>query len=243
MSFPQIWFLGEGETLTIEDIQPHITTPILPCPLVPDWKYWLWVGATLPIGLENNFTTPHVLRAPLRQVLTTSVAAAIAGLLLLGVGATGMLEGYVTKSSANVEAAKQHMQILKQDRQWWQGQLVSLQNKRQWIHTVTDAKPPSLEGPFLGYLGTILPPQTILNKASIIRNDTTWEIELSGSISTNLSESLSLLEHLALKLADGPYHMTIQHGWREQLLTQTSARSTKSESEPHYRFTLKGSIT
>ena len=46
----QIWFLGEEGTLSIEDVQPHITTPILPCPLVPDWKYWLWVGATLPVG-------------------------------------------------------------------------------------------------------------------------------------------------------------------------------------------------
>ena len=155
---------------------------------------------------------------------------AIAGLLLLGVGTTGMLEGYVSKSRGNVQAAIQHMQVLQQDQQWWQGQLVTLQTKRQWVQTVAGTKPASLGGPFLGYLGTILPPQTILNKASVIHTNTSWEVELSGSISTNLSESLSLLEHLATQLADGPYHVTIQQDWREQLLTQTAASSTPSHA-------------
>ena len=48
LDIPQIWFLGEEERLTLEEIQPHVSTTILPCPVNPDWKYWLWVGGHAP---------------------------------------------------------------------------------------------------------------------------------------------------------------------------------------------------
>ena len=86
LTIPNIWFLGEEERLTLAEVQPHVSTAILPCPINPDWKYWLWVGATLPIDLANNFTPSHVRRAPLRNLLTHTVAAAIVGLLIFGVG-------------------------------------------------------------------------------------------------------------------------------------------------------------
>ncbi|MDH5297326.1 MAG: hypothetical protein OEW26_09375, partial [Nitrospirota bacterium] len=43
VTIPHIWFLGEEERLTVGEIQPHVTTPLLPFPINPDWKYWLWV--------------------------------------------------------------------------------------------------------------------------------------------------------------------------------------------------------
>ena len=243
LEIQNIWFLGEEDGLTIEDIQPHMAMPLLPCPVAPDWKYWLWVGATLPINLDNNFTPPHVLRAPLRNLLTKSVATSIAALLILAVGTTGIIEGYIAKNQGSVQAMTHHAQTLQQDQQRWQGQLTALQSKRHWIQTVSQTNTPSLEGPFLSYLGTILPQQTILQKASITRTDLQWEVELTGSITTNLSESLSLLGHLTNQLADGPYHMTVQQDWRDQLLTQTATPSTQKKSESRYRFTLKGYIT
>ena len=243
LTVPQIWFLGEEELLTPAEVQPHVSTPILPFPVHPDWKFWLWVAATLPINHDTNFTPSHVLRAPLQNLLTKSVAAAVGGLILLGVGTTGILEGYFAKNKDGVQAIAQQVHSLQQDQQQWQGQLVALQTKRQWIQTVTGSHSPSIEGPFLGYLGTILPQQTILHKASIIRRNTTWDVELTGSIITNLSESLSLLENLTRELKNGPYHLTIQPNWRDQLLTQTTTSSPQHTAESRYRFTLKGHMT
>jgi hypothetical protein len=243
LTIPQIWFLGEEEQLTTAEIQSHVSTPILPFPVHPDWKFWLWVVATLPINHDTNFTPPHVLRAPLQHLLMKSVAAGIAGLILLGVGTSGMIEGYFAKNQERVQAMTQQVQTLQQDQQQWQGQLVALQNKRQWIQTVTGAQSPSLEGPFLGYLGTILPQQMILQKVSITRTNVQWDVALAGNTSTNLSESLSLLEHLANQLANGPYHVTVQQDWRDQLLTQTGTSSTQQKSESRYRFTLRGHMT
>jgi len=243
LNIPQIWFLGEEERLTLAEVQPHVSTPILPCPFNPDWKYWLWVGATLPIDLANNFTPSHVLRAPLRNVFTHTVAATIAGLLIFGVGTAGMIEGYFAKNRDSVQAVKNQVQSFQQDQQGWKGRLVALHNKQQWVQTITNARTPSLEGPFLSYLGTVLPPQTILFKVSLKRTNANWDVELTGNTSTNLSESLLQLAQLAKQLADGPYHVTIHNDWRDQLLTQTATSSTQQTAGPLYRFTMKGNIS
>jgi hypothetical protein len=242
LPIPHIWFLGEEERLTLAEIQPHVSTPLLPSPINPDWKYWLWVGATLPIDLANNFTPSHVLRAPVRNLLTHAVAATIAGLLIFGVGTAGMIEGYFVKNRDSIQTVNNQAQSFQQDQQDWKGRLVALHNKQQWAQTIT-TRVPSLEGPFLSYLGTVLVPQTILYNVSLKRTNAHWDVELTGNTSTNLSESLLLLEQLARQLADGPYHMTVYKDWRGQLLTQAATSSTEEAAGPHYRFTMKGTIS
>jgi len=243
VTIPHIWFLGEEERLTLGEVQPHVSTSILPCPINPDWKYWLWVGATLPIHHANNFTPSHVLRAPLRNVVSHAVAAMVAGLLIFGVGTVGMIEGYFAKNWESIQTVNTQAQSFQQDQQDWEGRLVALHNKQQWVQTITKARPPSLEGPFLSYLGTVLPEQTILFKVSLKRTNAAWEVELAGNISTNLSESFLLLEQLARELTEGPYHMTVHKGWRDQLLTQAAASSTQEAAGPRYRFTMQGAIS
>jgi hypothetical protein len=242
LPIPHIWFLGEEERLTLGEIQPHVSTSLLPCPINPDWKYWLWVVATLPINLANNFTPSHVLRAPLRNMLTHTVAASIAGLLIFGVGTAGMIEGYFAKNRDSIQVVNNQAQSFQQDQQDWKGRLVALHNKQQWAQAITTSAP-SLEGPFLSYLGTVLAPQTILHKVSLKRTKTHWDVELTGNISTNLSESFLLLEQLARQLADGPYHMIVHKDWRNQLLAQAATSSTQEAEEVRYRFTMKGTIS
>jgi len=243
LPIPHIWFLGKEERLTLEEVQPHVSTSILPFPVNPDWKYWLWVVATLPIDLANNFTPSHVRRAPLRNLLTHTVAAAIAGLLIFGVGTASMIEGYFAKNRDSLQAATNRAQSFQQDQQDWKGRLGALHNKQQWVQAITKTRVPSLEGPFLSYLGTMLPPQTVLHRVSLTRTNAHWDVELSGNTSTNLSRSLLLLEQWAQQLADGPYHMTIHKNWRDRLLTQTATSATQEAAEPRYRFTMKGTIS
>ncbi len=243
LTIPHIWFLCEDEQLTITEIQPHVSTSVLPCPITPDWKFWLWVGATLPIDIANNFTPPHVLRAPLRNLLTHTVAAMIAGLLIFGVGTVGMIEGYFAKNRNSIQAMTDQTQSLRQDQQRWQGQLVALQSKQEWVRTVIEDQSPRLEGPFLSYLGMILPQHTTLQEVSITHANAQWDVELTGNTTTNLPESFVLLEKLAQQLADGPYQMNIHADWQDQLLTQTATSSTHTMAKPRYRFTMKGHIS
>ncbi|MDH4192654.1 MAG: hypothetical protein OEY80_01450 [Nitrospirota bacterium] len=246
VTIPHIWFLGEEERLTVGEIQPHVTTPLLPFPINPDWKYWLWVGATLPVNHPSNFTPKQVLQAPLRNTLTKTLAAMIAVFIMLGVGTTSVIEGYLTKHHTAVQTITARVTALQQDQEQWKSRLMSLQTKRQWAQAVRETTVPELEGPFLSYLGTIIPPQIILQKAYLERTQDGWIMELDGSTSTNLSTTLLVVHQFAQQLAEGPYHVTLDEDWRDQLLTQTTTTTssfTSATDRPLHRFTMKGTMS
>jgi hypothetical protein len=239
---PRIWFLGEEERLTLEEVQPHVSTPIFPCPIKPDWKYWLWIGATLPNNLSNNFTPLEVLRAPFKKLLTKTLAAAIIGFLIVSVGATGILEGYFAKNQERFQTAAAQALALRENQQQWVSRLVTIQTQQQWVQAITEKKFPSLEGPLLSYLGNVIPPQMILYKTVIKRTNDMWNLELAGRTSTNLPSTLLLIDKLARELAQGPYHVRVQEGWRDQLLNQTNSQALSEHSQPNYQWTLKGNL-
>jgi hypothetical protein len=243
LDIPHIWFIGEEERLTLKEVQPHVSTPILPCPVNPDWKYWLWVGATLPVDLKNNFTPPEVRRAPRRKMLIKTLAATIAGFLIVGVGATGILEGYFAKNQIHLQTATAQAMALQEDQQQWLNQLVTVHTKRQWAQSITKTKAASLEGPLLSYLGNVIPPQMILHKTAVKHTGDIWDLELSGRISANLPSALLLVDQLVRHLAQGPYHVTVKEGWRDQLLSQTNSQTLSGDIQPHYQWTLKGNFS
>ena len=241
--FPHIWFLGEDERLTLKEVQPHVSTPILPCPIKPDWKYWLWVGATLPSNLSNNFTPLEVRRAPLQKLLTKTLAAAIVGFLIVSVGTTGILEGYFAKNQEQFQTAANQAMALRENQHQWISRLMTVQTQQQWAQTITEKKIPSLEGPLLSYLGNVIPPQMVLYKTVVKRTNDSWDLELAGRSSTNLSSSLLLIDKLAQELAQGPYHVRVQEGWRNQLLKQTNSQTVQKDTQPDYQWTLKGNLS
>ncbi len=243
VNIPHIWFLSEEEQLTLEEVQPHVSTPILPCPITPDWKYWLWVGATLPRNLSNNFTPLEVRRAPLQKMLAKSLAAIVVGFVIVSVGATASLEGYVSKNQSRLQLASSQAQSLREDQRHWMSQLVAINTERQWAQAITESTIPSLEGPLLSYLGNIVPPQIILHKAVVKRTNDMWDLELAGRTSTNLSSTLVLMDQLVRQLAQGPYHVTVQDGWQDQLLSQTNSQVIRKGLQPSYQWTLKGSLS
>ena len=243
LNIPKIWFLGEEEHVTIEEIQPHVSTPIHSCPVTPDWKYWLWVGSTLPIELDNNFTPPEVRRAPLTKMLIKTLATTIAGFLIVGVGVTGILEGYFAKNQNRLHAATAQAIALQEDQQHWVSRLVAIHTKQQWAQAITGTKTASLEGPLFSYLGNVIPYQMVLHKAAVRHTDDSWNLELSGSIAANLPEALLLVDQLAQQLAQGPYHITVKEGWRDQLLNQTNSQALSGKTQPQYQWALQGNFS
>jgi hypothetical protein len=108
---------------------------------------------------------------------------------------------------------------------------------------VKEATTPGLEGPFLSYLGTVLPTQVILQKAYLERRQDGWNLVLDGSTSENLSTTLLVVDQFVQQLTEGPYHVTLDEDWRDQLLTQTPTLSTSTLDRPLYRFTMKGTMS
>lgn len=242
INIPQIWLLGGNEQFGVEQIQPHISTPIVPCPMTPDWKYWLWVGATLSIHHQANFTPHQVLMAPIRSLMTTCLTALMALLLLTSVSTTAVVKGYMNKHLAEVQAMTQTALTLTKEQEHWKTRLMALHTQRQWADTILQNAEISLEGPFFSYLGTVIPPTLILNKASISRGEQGWNVELAGHSRDSLSASLEALDHLVGKFEQGPYHMHIEPEWRKELFTQTMSGAVQGSDSPQYPFSLKGKI-
>jgi len=240
---PHIWFFGEEERLTLEEVQPHVSTPILPCPFKPDWQYWLWVAATLPSNLSNNFTPLEVRQAPLKNLFTKTVTSAAIVFLIMGVGATGILEGYFSKNQNQLKTAAVQVLALQENQQQWINQLAIIRTQQQWAQAILEKTIPSLEGPLLSYLGNVIPPQMILYKAAIKRTNDMWNVELAGRTSTNLPSTLLLVDELARELTQGPYHVHVQEGWRDQLLSQTNAQVAGDEAQQNFQWTLKGNLS
>jgi hypothetical protein len=201
------------------------------------------VGATLPIDLNNNFTPPEVRRAPLKKMLIKTLAATIAGFLIVGVGATGILEGYFAKNQDHLQTATAQAMALQEDQQQWLSRLVAIYTKRQWAQAITENKAPSLERPLLSYLGNAIPPQMILHKTAVKHTGDIWDLELSGSTSANLPSTLLLVDQLVRQLAQGPYHVTVKEGWRDELLSQTNLQTLGGGTQPHYQWTLNGNFS
>ncbi|MCA9419613.1 MAG: hypothetical protein KC592_01260 [Nitrospira sp.] len=240
LKIPHIWLLEDEERLTAGEIQPHVATPLVSFPIKPDWNYWLWVGATLPVNLSSNFTPPQVLQAPLRNALTKTLVVILAAFILFGVGTTSVIEGYLARHRIAMQAMTEQVTALQQDQAQWESRLMALDTKRQWARSVKETTIPELEGPFLSYLGTIIPTEVILHKAFIERAQNGWNLELDGTVSTNLATTLLLVDQFVQRLADGPYHVALHQDWREQLLTQTA---TSTNERPLYRFILKGTMS
>jgi hypothetical protein len=167
----------------------------------------------------------------------------IAVFIILGVGTTGVIEGFLTKNRTVVQAMAAQVTALQQDQEQWKSRLMSLQTKRQWAQAVTETRSPGLEGPFLSYLGTVIPTQIILQKVVVERTQDGWNLELEGRTYTNLSTTLSVVDQFVQQLAEGPYHVTLREDWRNQLLTQTTTSSISTTERPLYRFTMKGTMS
>lgn len=242
LSIPTVWFLGEEERLTVQEIQPYLSTPVVPCPIAPDWKYWLWVTATLPVKHPSNFTPVKVLQAPWRSLLRKSAVALVALLLIVSICTTATIQGYLTKHLATVQATTGLALALQQEHTRWNSQLVTLKRQRAWAHKILNPMAQALEGPFLSYLGQVVPSPIILHKASITRTDQGWSVELGGTTHANLVATLQLLDSLVNALEKSPYHVTFQPDWREALLTQMASMPKEGDATPGYRFLMKGGI-
>ena len=242
IGIPRVWLLGENALLSAEQIQPHVASPILPCPIAPDWTFWLCVGANLPIHHFANFTPRDVLQAPIRSVIT-GVIATMAGIVLcLSVGATAAVTGFLQKHQADVQSIHQTTSLLTQQQEEWKAKLTGIHTQREWAQAVLHSQSMPLEGPLFTYLGTVMPSSLVLHKAGIIRTDQGWVVELAGQSHASLPASLTKLDHLIQRLEQGPYRIQVDPQWRNDLLMQHTSNIGSASDGPRYPFSVKGTI-
>ena len=242
VSVSQIWIIGGSGQTTAETIQPYVDFPIQSGPLTPDQSYWIWVSMALPQKNPFNFIAKEIQQAPFRKGFMKFTAALVASFLIVGVGTTSLLQGLLVSEQERVTALASQTTTLAGEKQQWETRLAELRNQEQWAKQVHDRRQLPLAGWMLGYLGTILPQEVILEKFTIHHKDPQWEIQLAGNLPGDLVRGSQLLATLEQQLIDGPFHVRFSEDWRQSWLQQTSTNRSGTAKAQRQHFSMIGHI-
>lgn len=242
VSVSQIWIIGGSGQTTAENIQRYVDFPIQSGPLTPDHTYWIWVSMSLPQKNPFNFIAKDIRQAPFRKQLMKFTAALVAGFLILGVGTTSLLQGLLVSEQEMVTALASQTTDLAGEKQQWETRLAELRAQEKWAKQIHDQRQLPLAGWMLGYLGTILPQEIILEKFTIHHKTPGWEIELIGNIPGDLVLGSQLLAALEQQLIDGPFHVRFTEDWRQSWLQHTSTNRSGAANEHRQQFSMIGHI-
>jgi len=238
----QVWVMGEGEHLTAEGLQPHVTVPVFPSPILPDPAYWIWVTLTLSPTNPFNFIPKEVRQAPLQRVMKKASAALMVGLACLAVSTTGFIEAMVNRGEAISSALDRDAQSITRERDVWQQRHSDFADLRVKVKTTKGLHYPPVPGWFAGYVSEILPRGLVLKKLEIHRESNAWLVHLAGYGQESLPKSAEQLAVFEQELQEGRFHVVVTQSWRESWLANLRRGIRPEAIEESQAFELKGKI-
>ena len=238
----QVWLMGEGEPFVAEELQPHVTIPVIPSPILPDPSYWIWVSLTLAANHPFNFIPLEVRKAPMRRVMKKVSAGVMVGLACLSISTTGLIEGLVAQGQEYSASIEPEIQSLVQERDAWQTRYAELADLRMKVDTVKGLYEPPLQGWFMSYLGNIVPEGLILSKVMVEREEGQWVVEIKGYGQDNFNASAEQLTLLEQELTEGPFHVVMTQSWREAWLAKLRQGVRVNDTKEARGFSLIGHI-
>ena len=141
----------------------------------------------------------------------------VAAMFLIGIGLTGLLEGVLIQEQGLVQAMTTQRDLLAKEKLQWQDRLALRHSQERRAKALTEGRE-SVAGPFLGYLGNVIPNELVLTKVSLVHDVEGWKVELMGTAPSNLTATPQTLGQLENRLAEGPFHLQINPDWRQQWL-------------------------
>lgn len=238
----QVWLMGEDEQLTAERLQPHVTVPVLPSPILPDPSYWIWVSLMLAPNHPSNFIPPEVRKAPQRKLMRKVSAGVMVGLVCLSVSTTGVIEGLVDQGQKVTASIEPKTHMLTRERDAWQARYAELADIRMKMQALNAHYHPPVPGWFMGYLANVVPKELILTKVAVRQAEGQWVVEMTGMGSEDLSRSAEQLTRLERELAEGPFHMVVTKSWRDTWLDTLRQGVRFSDVQQTRTFALEGTI-
>lgn len=237
----QVWVMGEGH-LSPEGLQPYVTVPVFPSPILPDPAYWIWVTLTLPANNPFNFIPKEVRQAPKQRVMKKVSAAVMIGLACLAVSTTGFIEAMVNRGKELTTTLERDAVSLTRERDSWYQRHADLADLRMKVQTAHALHHPPVPGWFAGYVSEVLPRGLVLKKLEIRRESTNWVVHIAGYGLETLPESAERLAAFEQELREGRFHVQITQGWRESWLTNLRRGIRPNAIEESQAFELMGTI-
>lgn len=238
----QVWVMGEQGQLTAEGLQPHVTVPVFPSPILPDPSYWIWVMLTLSPTHPFNFIPKDIRMAPQRRAMRRLTAALLVGLACLSVSATGFIEAMVNRGQELTTSMASSTQDLTRDRDQWQQRLADMADLRMNLQTAHALHHPPVPGWFAGYVSEIFPRGLVLKKLEVHRVSDTWLVHLAGYGQDTLPESAKQLAVFEQELQDGQFHVVVTKSWRESWLKNLRRGIRSNANQESQSFEIMGQI-
>ena len=239
----QVWLMGEDEQLTAEDLQPHVTIPVLPSPIQPDPSYWIWVSLMLAPNHPSNFIPQEVRKAPQRKLMRKVTAGVMVGLVCFSISTTGIIEGLIDQGQKVTASIEPRTQALTRERDVWQARYAEINDVQAKIQALEAQSQPPIPSWFMSYLANVVPQELILTKVDIRQTEGQWVVELTGNGSEDFTRSAEQLTRLERELIDGPFHMVVTQSWRDTWLNTLRRGVRFNDNNLETRmFALKGTI-
>ena len=238
----QVWVMGEGDQLTAEGLQPHVTVPVFPSPILPDPGYWIWVALTLSPAHPFNFIPKEVRKAPMRRAMKKATAALMVGLACLSVSATGFIEAMVNRGQELTSNMEHSLLDLTRDRDQWYQRHADMADLGMKVQMGRALHRPPVPGWFAGYVPGILPPSLVLKKLEVRRESDKWLVHITGYGQDSLPKSATQLAAFEQELKDGRFHVVVTKSWRESWIDNLRQGIRPNATVESQKFELIGEI-
>jgi len=238
----QVWLMGEDDQLTAEGIQPHVTVPVLPSPILPDPSYWIWVSLMLAPNHPSNFIPPEIRKAPQRKLMRKVSVGVMVGLACLSISTTGVIEGLIEKGQKVTASIELETQALTRERDAWQVRYAELTDVRTKMEALKAQSQPPIPAWFMSYLANVVPKELILTKVAVRQAEGQWVVEMAGRGGEDFTRNAEQLTYLEQELIDGPFHMVMTQSWRDVWLGTLRRGVKLNDNQETRMFALKGTI-
>jgi hypothetical protein len=238
----QVWVMGEGDQLTAEGLQPHVTVPVIPSPILPDPAYWIWVSLTLAANHPSNFIPLEVRKAPQRRIMRKVSAGVMVGLACLSISTTGVIEGIIDQGQKVKDWVEPRTQALTRERDTWQSRYAELADIRMKAETLKAQYQPPIPAWFMSYLANVVPQDLILTHVAVRQTEGRWVVEMKGQGSEDFTLRAEQLTRLEQELTAGPFHMVMTKSWKDTWLESLRRGVRFGDKLENRVFALEGMI-
>ena len=168
--------------------------------------------------------------------------ALLVGLVCFSVSTTSLIEALLARGQSMAAMIHDQVQDKQREKGEWVGRVEAYQSQQAWAQTILTNRVPPLAGWFLGYLGEILPDELVLDRVSVVRDGSGWNVALSGTGPQQPSVGVDRLKLFEDRLVQGPYHVVMTQRWQDGWLQAFRSGSSHSTDRSRHRFEMEGRI-
>lgn len=229
------WVMGEHARSVIDVFARDLDCPVGVDDSATATDFWMAEVAGLPQRLDSNFIPRLARRAVSRKSLMR--AAVLTGFSLFGAAAAmgAVVQWLVSTKALDAETIRADIASLEQDILHMEEELRVFDLEQLRLNQLT-ADAFNLPALFLSHLGDMVPDGLVLLNADVVREDTHWTIELSGTTELPFDAAPAEFALLESRLSAPPWNAEITESWRDAWMEQLKSGGAAMDGAVGFRM-------